>query len=71
MSENNSIRSELLRADRQLSRFNPLGRILFFDDFDEGMNGWCELIGNHDGNLDNVRAVMADLRPPQISSCTF
>ncbi len=71
MGENNSIRDELLRADRQLSRFNPLGRILFFDDFDNGMNGWCELIGNHDGNLDNVRAVTADLRPPQISSCTF
>ena len=71
MGENNSIRNELLRADRQLSRFNPLGRILFFDDFDDGMNGWCELIGNHDGNLDNVRAVTADLRPPQISSCTF
>jgi hypothetical protein len=71
MGENNSIRDEMLRADRQLSRFNPLGRILFFDDFDDGMNGWCELIGNHDGNLDNVRAATADLRPPQISSCTF
>lgn len=35
------------------------------------MNGCCELIGNPDGNLDTVRAVMADLRPPQISSCTF
>ena len=62
---------DLIRADRGLSRYNPLDRILFFDDFDEGMNGWCELIGNHDGNLDNVRSVMADLRPPQISSCTF
>jgi hypothetical protein len=71
MGENNSIRDEILRADRQLSRFNPLGRILFFDDFDDGMNGWCELIGNHDGNLDNVRALTTDLRPPQISSCTF
>ena len=64
-------RRDLIRTDRQLSRYNPLDRILFFDDFDEGMNGWCELIGNHDGNLDSVRAVMADLRPPQISSCTF
>ncbi len=58
-------------ADPRLSRYNPLPRILFFDDFDEGINGWCELIGNHDGNLDNVRGPMADLRPPQLSSCSF
>ena len=37
------------------SKFTPLERILFYDDFDEGVNGWGELIGNHDGNLDNVR----------------
>ncbi len=55
----------------ELSKFNPLPRILFYDDFDQGINGWCELIGNHDGNLDRVRAVMADLRPPQLSNCTF
>lgn len=64
-------RQAMLSVDSRLSRYNPLKRILCHDDFDEGMNGWCELIGNHDGNLDNVRAVMADLRPPQISSCTF
>lgn len=65
------LRAALLRTDRRLSRFNPLPRILFHDDFDEGINGWCELVGNHDGNLDNVRTVVADLRPPQLSSCTF
>jgi len=58
-----------LRPD--LAKFNPLSRILFYDDFDEGINGWCELIGNHDGDLDKVRAVTADLRPPQLSNCTF
>jgi len=26
-------------ADPRLSRFNPLPRILFFDDFDEGVSG--------------------------------
>jgi hypothetical protein len=55
----------------ELSRFDPLTRILCHDDFDNGINGWCELIGNHDGNLDNIREVMADLRPPQLSNCTF
>jgi hypothetical protein len=61
----------LIAADPRLSRFNPLSRILAYDDFDEGANGWCELIGNHDGNLDNVSTLLADFRPPQISSCSF
>ena len=54
-----------------LSRYQPLPRILFADDFDAGLNGWCELIGNHDGDLNKVRRVMADLRPPQLSNATF
>lgn len=65
------LRVAALRANPRLSRFNPLPRILFADDFDEGINGWCELIGNHDGNLDNVRSVVSDMRPPQLSNCTF
>lgn len=65
------LRDAILQSDPKLSKYNPLKRIFFFDDFDEGANGWCELIGNHDGNLDHVRAVMADLRPPQLSSCTY
>lgn len=64
-------RKALCRADPRLSKFNPLPRILFHDDFDEGINGWCELVGNHDGNLDNIRAIASDLRPPQLSNCTF
>ncbi len=59
------------QSDVRLSRFNPLRRIFFYDDFDFGANGWCELIGNHDGDLNNVRPVMADLRPPQLSNLTF
>ena len=65
------LRLALIQADPRLSKFNPLPRILFYDDFDEGVHGWAELIGNHDGNLDNIRPIMADLRPPQLSSCTF
>jgi hypothetical protein len=45
--------------------------VLFYDDFDEGANGWCELVGNHAGDLRNIRPAMADLRPPQLSNCTF
>lgn len=65
------IRNAFLQADPHLSRFNPLPRILFYDDFDKGVNGWCELTGNHDGNLDRIRKVTRDLRPPQLSNCTF
>ena len=60
-----------LRSDPRLSRFNPLGRILFFDDFDDGINGWCELCGNHDNDLDHIRPMTRDARPPQLSNCTF
>lgn len=61
-----------IRSNPALSRFNPLGRILFFDDFDSGINGWCELVGNFVmGDLDTVRPIMADFRPPQLSSCSF
>ena len=61
----------LLGAAGVSGRYNPLPRVLFFDDFDEGANGWCELVGNHGGDLRNIRPAMADLRPPQISNCTF
>jgi hypothetical protein len=61
----------LISADPRLSRYDPLPRILFFDDFDYGANGWCELIGNHDGDLNRVRPVVGDMRPPQISSVSF
>lgn len=63
----------MLNADPALSRFNPLSRILVFDQFNSGTHGWTELIGNHDGegNLDTVDDHMRDFRPPQLSSCTF
>ena len=57
--------------DVRLSKYSPLPRILYFDDFDEGMNGWCELVGNHTGDLDQIRPIAKDFRPPQLSSCTF
>ena len=58
-------------GDVRLAKFDPLPRVLFFDDFDEGINGWCELVSNHDNNLDNIRPLVRDLRPAQLSTCTF
>lgn len=45
-----------------------MSRILYFDDFDEGLNGWTELIGNYEGSLDSVLPPYRDHRPPQLSS---
>lgn len=67
------LRRAMLDADPALSRYNPLPRILVFDQFNSGTHGWTELIGNHDGkgDLDTVDVHMKDFRPPQLSSCTF
>ncbi len=66
-----TFRSALIETNPSLSRFNPMRHILFFDDFDNGHNGWCELQANHNGNLDDLRPALRDMRPPQISSCSF
>lgn len=71
MSGVDELRRALIATNPRLSKFNPLPRILAHDDFDEGARGWCELCGNHDGNLDTVRPEARDFRPPQLSSCTF
>lgn len=66
-----SLRRAILQADFELSKFQPLSRILFYDDFDNGLNGWAELQANHNGNLDDLRPAMRDMRPPQLSNCGF
>ena len=58
-------------ADPRLSRFSPLSRILFFDDFDRGMNGWTGLIGNYEGSLDTMLPEYRDLRPPMLSNLSM
>lgn len=54
-----------------LTKFDPLERIVFFDDFDNGVNGWTELIGNYEGSLDTVLPPYRDHRPPQISTISM
>ncbi len=48
--------AELLQAlrlaDPRLSRFDPLRRIIAFDDFDRGFCGWTQLVGNYEHSLD-------------------
>ena len=71
MTDTDSMRKALVAADPRLSRYNPLPRILFFDDFDEGINGWTELIGNHDGDPNKIRPIVGDMRPAQLSNLSF
>ena len=35
-----------LALDPQLARFQPLERVVTFDDFDRGFNGWMDLTPN-------------------------
>ena len=60
----------LMRAQPELSRFDPLPRILFHDDFDRGLQGWTGLIGNYEGSLDSMLPPYRDLRPPMLSNLT-
>lgn len=67
------LRTALLRSDPNLSKFNPLSRILAHDDFNTGLHGWVELGGNYDGqgNLDSLDRHFRDFRAPQLSTCDF
>lgn len=64
------LRFALLRADPGLSRFDPLPRILAYDDFDQGPQGWTALIGNYEDTLDAMLPAYQDLRGPMVSNLT-
>lgn len=54
----------------KLSRFDPLRRILVFDDFDTGLNGWNQLTGNYEGSLDTMLPGYTSIRSPMLSTLT-
>jgi len=58
-------------ANPKLSRFSPLSRIITFDDFDTGLNGWTNLVGNYEGSLDTMLPQYRDLRGPMLSNGTM
>jgi hypothetical protein len=64
-------RQSILSADAQLSRFEPLQRILFYDDFNQGLQGWTSLIGNYEHSLDAMLPAYKDMRPPMLSNLTM
>ena len=50
--------TQLLRAlrlsDPNLSRFDPMRRIISHDDFSRGHCGWSQLVGNYEDTLDTM-----------------
>jgi len=59
----------MVRANPQLSRFDPLGRIVYHADFSRGYCGFTETIGNYEGSLDTILPDM-NFRPPMLSNFT-
>lgn len=70
IAANDDLRLALLRADPRLSRFDPLSRIIAYDDFDHGPQGWTPLIGNYEDSLNSMLPEYYDLRGPMISNVT-
>ena len=38
----------------ELSKYNPLPRIFYYDNFDYGFNGVTSLLDNYEDDLDNI-----------------
>jgi hypothetical protein len=55
-------------ADPALSRFDPLPRIIAFDDFDRGFCGWTQLVGNYEHTLDSMLPGYAQHSQPMLST---
>ncbi|MHB2169602.1 DUF6772 family protein [Alsobacter sp. R-9] len=54
--------------DPELSRFDPLSRIICLDDFDRGFCGWTQLVGNYEGSLDTMLPGYAQHTSPMLST---
>jgi hypothetical protein len=65
------LQQALLRADPRLSKYDPLGRIFYFDDFDDGLQGWTALIGNFEDDLDRMHPGYRQLTGPMLSTLSF
>jgi len=62
------LKEQAVSAHSDLSRFDPLPEILFYDDFDRGLQGWTGLIGNYEDSLDSILPPYRDLRPPMLTN---
>ncbi len=55
-------------GDPELSKFDPLPRIMAFDKFSDGMRGYTALVGNYEYTLDNVLPGFRDMNQPMLSN---
>ena len=55
-------------ANPSLSRFEPMKRIICFDDFDRGFCGWTQLVGNYEHTLDSMLPSYAQHTQPMLSN---
>jgi hypothetical protein len=65
------LQQALLRADPRLSKYDPLPRIFYFDDFDDGLQGWTALIGNFEDDIDKMHPGYRQLTGPMLSTLSF
>jgi hypothetical protein len=65
------LQQALLRADPRLSKYDPLSRIFYFDDFEDGLQGWTSLIGNFEGDIDRMHPGYRQLTGPMLSTLSF
>jgi hypothetical protein len=66
--EADALRRALIHANPALSRFDPLPRIITFDDFDRGFCGWTQLVGNYEHTLDAMLPGYAQHSHPMLST---
>lgn len=58
----------VLVAEPGLSKFDPLSRIISYDDFDRGLCGWTQLTGNYEGDLDTMLPGYRAVTSPMLST---
>ena len=54
-----------------LGAMEPLQRLLYYDDFNNGIGGWGSLIGNYEDRVDSMLPEYMDMRPPMLSNLTM
>lgn len=57
-------------SDPELSKYDPLPRIIAFDQFSKGFRGYTALVGNYEHTLDNVLPGFRDMSQPMLSNGT-
>jgi len=63
-----ALRRAILLATPGLSRFDPLPRLVAYDDFSNGYCGWSQLVGNYEDTLDTMLPGYAQHSSPMLST---